>query len=153
MMSSRPTNVPPQMNRICAGVHLNVLLLGMFAAALRGNVGDGAFEHFQQGLLNAFAGNVAGDADVVLGFADLVDFVDVDDAALGGFEIVVGVLQKLEQDVLDVFADVAGFGERGRIADGEGHIENARQRFGEQRFAAAGRADQQHVALVDFDFG
>ena len=65
MMSSRPTNVPPQMNRICARVHLDVLLLGMLAAALRGDVGDGAFEHLQQGLLHAFAGDVAGDADVV----------------------------------------------------------------------------------------
>ena len=134
-----------------AGVHLDVLLLGMLAAALRGDVGDGAFEHFQQGLLNAFAGDVAGDGDVVAGFADLVDFVDVDDAALGGFEIVVGVLQQLEQDVLDVFADVAGFGERGGVADGEGNVEDAGQRLGQQRLAAAGGADQQHVALVDFD--
>ena len=36
-------------------VHLDVLLLGMLAAALRRNVGDGAFEHLQQGLLHAFA--------------------------------------------------------------------------------------------------
>jgi hypothetical protein len=85
-------------------------------------------------------------------FADLVDFVDVDDAALGGFQIVIGVLQQLQQNVFDVFADVAGFGKRRGVADGEGHIENARQRLGQQRFAAAGRADQQHVALVDFDF-
>src|SRR5258706_1574715 len=92
------------------GVHLDVLLLGVFASALRGDVGDRAFEHFQEGLLHAFAADVASDADVVLGFADLVDLVDVDDAALGGFEIVVGVLQELEEDVLDVFADVAGLG-------------------------------------------
>ncbi len=123
----------------------------MLAAALRRNIGDGAFEHFQQGLLDAFAGDIAGDADVVLRFADLVDFVDVDDAALGGFEIVVGVLQKLEEDVLDVFADVAGFGEGGGVADGEGDVENARQGFGEQGFAAAGGADQKDIALIDFD--
>ena len=96
--------------------------------------------------------DVAGDADVVLGLADLVDLVDVDDAALGGFKIVIRILQKLQEDVLDVFADVAGFGERGRVADGEGDIENAGQCFGEQRLAAAGGADQEHVALVDVHF-
>ena len=42
-------------------VHLDVLLLGVLAAALRRDVADGAFEHLQQGLLHAFAGDVAGD--------------------------------------------------------------------------------------------
>ena len=118
-MSSRPTNVPPQMNRMLRGVHLDVLLLGVLAAALRRDVGDGAFEHLQQGLLHALAGDVAGDRDVVAGLADLVDLVDVDDAALGGFEVEVGGVQQLQQDVLDVLADVAGLGERGGVADGE----------------------------------
>ncbi len=134
-----------------AGVHLDVLLLGMLAAALRGDVGDGAFEHFQERLLDAFAGDVAGDGDVAGGFADLVDLVDVDDAALRGFQIVVGVLKKLQEDVFDVFTDVAGFGERGGVADREGDVEDAGEGFGEERFAAAGGADEQDVALVDFD--
>ena len=64
-------------------VHLDVLLLGVLAAALRRHVGDGAFEHLQEGLLHPFAGDVAGDRDVVGGLADLVDFVDVDDARAG----------------------------------------------------------------------
>src|SRR6202034_2974559 len=95
--------------------------------------------------------HIARDADVAGGFADLVDFVDVDDSALGGFKIVVGALQKLEQNVLDVFADIAGFGERGGVADGEGDIQNSRKRFGQESFPAAGGADQKNVALVDFD--
>ena len=41
---------------------------------------------------------------------DLVDLVDVDDARLGLLDVVVGCLDELQQDVLDVFADVAGFG-------------------------------------------
>ena len=153
MMSSRPTNVPPQMNRMLRRVHLDVLLLGVLAAALRRHVGDGAFEHLQQGLLHAFAGDVAGDRDVLAGLADLVDLVDVDDAALGRFEVEVGGVQQLEQQVLDVFADVAGFGQRGGVADGERHVEDPGQRPGEQRLAAAGRADQQDVGLVDLDVG
>ena len=42
---------------------------------------------------------------------DLVDLVDVDDAALRPLDVVVGVLQQVDDDVLDVLADVAGLGE------------------------------------------
>jgi len=60
-------------------------------------------------------------------------------------------LQQLEDDVLDVLADVAGFGERGRISHGEGHIEDARERLRQQRLAGAGRTDQQDVRLRQLD--
>ena len=61
------------------------------------------------------------------------------------------VLQQLEQDVLDVFAYVAGLGQRGGVADGEGHVEHASQRAGHERLAGAGRPDEQGIALVDLD--
>ena len=134
-----------------ARVHLDVLLLGMLAAALRRNVGDRAFEHFQQGLLHALARHVAGDRDVLAGLADLVDLVDVEHAALGGLDVEVGGVQQLQQQVLDVLADVAGLGQRGGVADGEGHVEDAGQRLGQQRLAGAGRTDQEDVRLVDLD--
>ena len=116
-------------------VHLDVLLLGVLAAALRRDVADRAFEHLEERLLHAFARDVARDRDVVAGLADLVDLIDVDDAALSGFEVVIRVLQKLEQNVLDILADVTGLGERGRIADGEGHVQDSRERLGKQRLA------------------
>ena len=78
---------------------------------------------------------VAGDRGVVGLAADLVDLVDVDDAALGPLDIVVGRLQQLEDDVLDVLADIAGFGERRRIGHGEGHVEDAGERLRQQRLA------------------
>src|SRR5580700_4913094 len=84
MRSSRPTNVPPQMNRMCV-VSIWMYCCSGCLPALRRDVGDRAFQHLQQRLLNAFAAHVAGDGDVLAGFADLVDFVDVDDPALGGF--------------------------------------------------------------------
>src|SRR5262249_15126865 len=48
--------------------------------------------------------------------------------------------------------DIAGLGQRGRIADGKRHVENAGESASEQRLAAAGRADEQNIALIDFDF-
>jgi hypothetical protein len=64
-------------------VHLDVLLLRMLAPALRRHVADRALDDLEQRLLHAFAGHVAGDADVLGLAADLVDLVDVDDADLG----------------------------------------------------------------------
>src|SRR5262245_69556 len=66
-----------------AGIDLNILLFGMLAAALGRHVADGPFKHLEKRLLHAFAGDVAGDADILAGLGNLVDFIDIDDAALG----------------------------------------------------------------------
>ena len=116
---SRPTNAPPQMKRMLRGVDLEELLVRMLASALRRNVGDRALEDLQQRLLHAFARDVAGDRRVLVLAADLVDFVDVDDALLALLDVVAGRLQQLEDDVLDVLADVAGLGQRRRVDDRE----------------------------------
>ena len=128
-------------------------LMRMLAAALRRNVGDGAFQNLQQRLLHAFARNIARDRRVLVLAADLVDLVDIDDALLAALHIAVGGLQQLQDDVLDVFAHVAGFGQRGGVDDGERHIENPRQRLRHQRLAGSGRADQQDVRLRQLDLG
>jgi hypothetical protein len=70
---------------------------------------------------------------------------------LGLLHVEVGGLDELQQDVLDVLADVAGLGERRGIRDGEGHVEHAGQRLGEQRLAAAGGTDHQDVRLRQLD--
>jgi hypothetical protein len=102
-------------------------------------------------LLHAFAGDVAGDADVLGLAADLVDFVDVDDAHLGALHVVVGGLEETQDDVLDVFTDVAGFRQSGRIGDAERHVEHFARVLREERLARAGRTDEEDVALLDLD--
>ena len=64
-------------------IDLRELLMRMFSAALRRNISDGSFQHLQQSLLNAFAGNIAGDRGVFVLSADLVDLIYIDDAGLG----------------------------------------------------------------------
>ena len=123
----------------------------MLAAALRRHGGNGAFHDLEQRLLHALARDVAGDRGVVGLARNLVDFVDVDDAALGLLDIVVGGLEQLEDDVLDVLADIAGFGEGRRVRHRERHIEDAGQRLGQQSLAGTGRADQQDVGLRELD--
>ena len=112
-------------------VDLDVFLVRMFPATLRRNIAGAAFENFQKRLLNAFAGNVARDAYVVGLATDLVDFVDVNDADLGPLHVVIGILQQPQDDILDIFAHIAGFGECGRIGDAKWDIENFGQRLGQ----------------------
>ena len=82
----------------------------MLSSALGGNVCDGAFDDFQKRLLYAFARYVAGDGYVFALSCNLVDFVDIDNTALGFFDVVVGVLNKFKKNIFDVFPDVARFG-------------------------------------------
>ena len=120
----------------------------MLSASLRRHVGHGAFEHFQQCLLHPFSGDVPGDGGVFALAGDLVDFIDVDDAPLGLFHILIRFLQQPQQNVFHVFSDVARLGKGGGVGHRKGHIEHFGQGLGQERFAAAGGADQQDVALV-----
>ena len=61
--------------------------------------------------------------------SDLVDLVEEDDSGLRAVHVVVGVLQELPDDGLDVVAHVAGHGERGAVADGERHVQAAGDRL------------------------
>ena len=134
------------------GVDGGELLVRMLASALRRNVGHGAFENLEQRLLHAFAGDIAGDGGILVLAADLVDLVDVDDALLGAGDVAVGGLEQLEDDVLDILADVAGLSERGGVDDGEGHVEHLGQGVRQQRLAGAGGADEQDVGLGQLHF-
>ncbi len=145
---SRPTNAPPQMNRMLVVSTGREFLVGMLAAALRRNVGDGAFQNLQQRLLHAFARNIARDRRILVLAADLVDFVDIDDALLALLHVAIGGLQQLQDDVLDVFAHVPGFGQRGGVHDGERHVQNLGQRLRHQGLAGSGGADQQNVGFL-----
>jgi hypothetical protein len=133
------------------GVDLDVLLLVVLLAAARSDVGARAFDDLEQRLLYALAAHVARGAGRIALARDLVDLVDVDDAALGLLHVVVGGVEQVLDDVLHVLAHVAGLGEAGGVGDGEGDVQEAGERLGKQRLAAAGRADEQDVRLLQLD--
>ena len=132
-------------------VDLVELLVRVLAPALRRHVGDGALEDLEQRLLDALARDVAGDGGVLVLARDLVDLVDVDDPLLALLDVAARRLQELQDDVLDVLADVAGLGEGRGVDDGEGDGEQLGEGLGEQRLAGAGRADQEDVGLRELD--
>src|SRR5438105_2383846 len=132
-------------------VDLDEILVRVLAPALRGDIGHGALEDLQQRLLHALAAHVARDRRVVRLARDLVDLVDVDDSALGAADVEVRGLDQAQQDVLDVLADITGFGEARRVRDGKRNIEDLRERLREIGLATARRPDQQHVRLGQLD--
>ena len=109
----------------------------VLAPALRRHRRGRALEDLEQRLLHALTGDVTGDRRVLGLAGDLVDLVDVDDPGLGLLDVVVGGLDQLEEDVLDVLADVARLGERGGVGDRERHLQQPGERLREQRLAAA----------------
>jgi len=83
MIFSRPLNAPPQMNRILVVSNLEEFLLRMLCAPPLWRHRRGrAFHQLEQRLLHALARHVARDRGILRLAADLVDFVDIDDAAL-----------------------------------------------------------------------
>jgi hypothetical protein len=133
------------------GVDLDELLMRVLAATLRRNRRLRALEDLQQCLLHALARHVARDRRVLALASNLVDLVDVDDAGLCAFDVIVSGLNQLEQNVLDILADVPRLGQRGRIGDGERHVEHLGKRLREVGLAAAGGAKHQDVGLGQLD--
>ena len=148
---SRLANAPPQMNSTLVVSIVRNSWWGCLRPPCGGTDAWVPSRIFKQRLLDALAGDVARDRRVVGLARDLVDLVDVDDPRFGLLDVVVGGLDQLQQDVLDVLADIARLGQRGRVGDRERHVEDPRERLREQRLAAAGRAEQQDVRLLQLD--
>ena len=123
----------------------------MLAATLRRHLCNRALNQLEQRLLHAFARHIAGDGRVFRLARDLVDFINVDDAALRLLNVVVAFLQQTLNDVLDVLTHVSGFGQGRCIGNGKGHIQQAGQRFRQQRLARSGRANQQDIGLGELN--
>ena len=121
----------------------------MLSAAVGRYVCHRTLDDLQQRLLYALAADVAGDGGILRFSANLINFIDVDDAGLGALHIPVRRLDQAQQDVLDVLADISRLGQGGRVGDGERHIHRLCQRLRKQSFADTGGAHQQNVALGD----
>ncbi len=123
MIFSRPAKAPPQMNRMLVVSTCRNSCCGCLRPPCGGTEAVVPSMSLRQRLLHALARHVAGDGGVLGLAADLVDLVDIDDAALRLLDIIVAGLQQLQDDVLDILADIAGFRQRRRVGHGEGHVE------------------------------
>ena len=119
----------------------------MLAAAGGRNACHRALKNLKQRLLNALARDIAGNGEVLGLAGDLVDLVHVDNADLRALDIAIGGVDELEQDILHVLAHITGLGERSGVGDRKRHLEDARERLGEQGLTGTGGTEQQNVGL------
>ena len=119
--------------------------------ALRGHRGGCAFNNFQQCLLNTLTGNVPRDRRVFTLASNLVNLVNVNDPHLGALGVKLSGLNQFEQNVFDVFTDVAGFGQRGGISDSKRNIEQTRKCLSQERLTRTCWTQQQNVGLCQLN--
>ena len=120
---------------------------------MRRDVCDAAFDDLQEGLLNAFTGNVARDGSVWTLPRDLVDLVDIDDALLGPGDVEFCGVDEMEEDILHVFPDVSSLGHRRGVGDGKWYVEDVCESLREQGLAGACRPHQENVCLLKLHVG
>src|SRR5580704_15218523 len=147
---SRPTNAPPQMNRmlvVSTGVN-------SWWGCLRPPWG-GTLATVPSRILSRAcwtpSPETSRDRGVLVLLSDLVDFVDINDPLLGLLDVAVGGLQQFQDNVFNVFTHVPGFGERGGIDNGEGHVKHSGKRLRQQGLTGAGGTNQQDIGLTELD--
>ena len=117
----------------------------MLPATLWWNVRNSPFNNLEQSLLHSFTGDVARDRWVLRLARDLVDLIDVDDAALCALNIAISGLDQAQQDVLNVLTNVPRLGEAGGVGNAEGNVKEARERLRKERLPGTSWANEQNV--------
>ena len=111
-----PTNTPPE--RTNSPVHLDVFLVQMLAPPLRRDIPDLLSRIFRSACCTPSPKT----SRVMLTLSvlrRLVDLIDVDDADFSPLHIVIGVLQRTENDDFHVLADIASLGQRRGVGNAE----------------------------------
>lgn len=150
MTRSRPAKAPPQMNRMLRVSTCRNSCCGCLRPPCGGTEATVPSMSFSKACCTP-SPETSRVMEVVRFPGNLVDLVDVDDAHLGLLHIVIALLQEFLDDVLDILAHVARFRQRGRIGDGERHVQQTCEGLGQQGLARAGWADHQNVALAELD--
>ena len=88
-----PRKGPPTNEENIGRIYLEELLLGVLSPPLRRHTRRGPLYDLEESLLYTFTTHIPSDRGVVTLPADLVDFIDIDDAPLGTLYIMVRRLQ------------------------------------------------------------
>ncbi len=140
------------MNRIPVVFTRMYSCCGCLRPALRRHIADRSLQNLQQRLLHTFPGDIPRQRHVLRLARDLVDLINVNNPPLRALHVIIGVLQKPQHDILHVLADIPRLSQSGGIGNRERHIQQPRQRPGQQRLARPRRPNQQNVALLQLHF-
>ena len=84
---------------------------------------------------------------------DFVNFIDVDNAVLRKFNIVVRFSNQIPHKILDIAADITGFAEFGGIPFDKRHADFVGNQLNDIGFAHTGRTDHEHIVFDATDHG
>jgi hypothetical protein len=132
-------------------VHLHVFLLRVFLGSAWSYADFGAFQDLEKPLLNPFPRDISGCRWILALSRNLIDLIDVNDALLGPFHIVIGSGQEVLHNRLHILAHVARFGQGGGVSHGKRDLQEPRQRLRQQRLPRAGWTDEKNVGLLHLD--
>ena len=115
---------------------------------MRRNIGNSSLKNLQQGLLNALTADITCNRRI-FGFSrNFVDFIDIYDALFGFFNIVVGRLNKTQQNIFNIFADIARFGKSCGISNCKRNIQDFSKCLGKHCFAYTCGTQKNNIALL-----
>ncbi len=109
----------------------------------------GLLHEFEEGGLDAAAGDVAPD-HAAFG-CEFIDFINVDDAVFGEGDVAIGFLDEFADEVIDISADVSGFGEFGGVGFDKGNADEFGDVFDEVGFPNAGGTDDDDVLFLQLE--
>mmetsp|Transcript_6440 Transcript_6440/g.12722 ORF Transcript_6440/g.12722 Transcript_6440/m.12722 type:complete len:458 (+) Transcript_6440:232-1605(+) len=134
------------------GVDLDEVASGVFPSWLLGNIDDVALDDLQERMLNSLPGDIATDADISSRFANLVRFVEVNDSFLASFQILSAFEVELEQNTLNILANIPRLRQTRGIGNDQRDINQLGQCFDQQSLPGASGTDDDDVALIEFAF-
>ncbi len=94
---------------------------------------------------------VTRDGRIVCLARNLIDLVDIDDAALRTLNVIVGSLQQFQDNVLNVLTDIARLGKSRCVSHRKGNIEHPRQCLRQQCLATTSRPNEEDIRLRNFN--
>ena len=116
------------------GIHLNHLLLRMFASTLRRHASNSSFDNLEKGLLHAFTRNITCDRHVLTLLSNLVNFIHVDNATLCALNVKVSSLQEFEEDIFHILTNITSLSKSCCIRNRKRHIQALSQGLGKESF-------------------
>lgn len=122
----------------------------VIAVVVFAGIDRSAVEESQQAILDPFAADVA---DAGVAAADLVDFIEEDDAAFRAPDIAVAVGKDPADDALDGIADITGFHEGGRAGEADGDVEQVGEAADQESFSAAAGSEEEDVLFPEIPAG
>ena len=123
----------------------------VFSSALRRNIGNSTLQNLKESLLNAFTADIPSYRRVFRFSGNLIYFIYIYNPALSLLYVKLGILKKLQENILYIFPDITCFSKSGCICHGKRYMKNLGKCLCQKRLSAAGWPDHKNIALCKFD--